>query len=115
MFGWFKRAPGEVIPERSLSAIRSDTRALIRIANEFDAADPATGPPAGTAEHLALASAESRLAGSISGAISSRFGTRVIMHAVITPVIDEAIVVSDLARGAILRAVAHADRSEPKK
>lgn len=110
MFGLFKRKCADPLSQPGVRMIRSHARALIRFANEAEGAgsrdtDPEDRVRRETKEWQAMVSGETQLADSIAAAITGEFGLQAIVDTVIRPILEEAIVVSQTAHDAILRAV----------
>ena len=97
---------------RKVSMIRTDTRALIQIANRIDRTLSSASvivqqlDSASDDLHRDLAVAENQLTASILGASSLNFGVRVIEQEVIRPVLQSTVLLSALAHEAVDRAVA---------
>ena len=110
MFGLFKRKLADPLSHPSVGMVRSRTRALIRFANDAERAgargtDPDDGETNTTKEWQAVASGETQLASSIAAAVSVDVSIRAVVDDVIRPILREAIVVSEAAHDAALRAV----------
>ena len=99
------------LSSRGTSAIRSDARALIRLANEIERALSSTSEIEDESVSVSgdllrnLTAAENQLTNSIAGATSASFSVRVIEQDVIRPILHNTVIVSVLARGAVERAV----------
>ena len=91
--------------------VRSDTRSLIRIANEVDRtpsfASEISQRPAPYSDDLlrSLTVAEEQLATSIAGAASHSLSVRDLEQDVIRPTLNNAVIVSELAHEVSQRAV----------
>ena len=102
------------LSSREVSMIKSDARALIRIANEieraFSSASEANDESVAVNgdRRRKLTVAEKQLTNSIAGAISSSFSVRVIEQDVIKPILQSTVIVSALAHAAVERAVGSA-------
>ena len=115
MFGLFKRKLADPLSQPSVGMVRSQTRALIRFANDAESAgtrdtDPDDGAAKRTKEWQAMASGETQLASSIAAAVSGNVSIRSIVDDVIRPTLREAIVVSETAHDAVFRAIGMATR-----
>ena len=99
------------LASQETSVIRSDARALIRIANEIERALSSTSEIEDESVSVSgellrnLTAAENQLTNSIAGATSAGFSVRVIEQDVIRPILHNTVIVSVLARGAVERAV----------
>ena len=99
------------LASQETSVIRSDARALIRIANEIERALSSTSEIEDESVSVSgellrnLTAAENQLTNSIAGATSASFSVRVIEQDVIRPILHNTVIVSVLARGAVERAV----------
>jgi hypothetical protein len=99
------------LASQETSVIRSDARALIRIANEIERALSSTSEIEDESVSVSgellrnLTAAENQLTNSIAGATSASFSIRVIEQDVIRPILHNTMIVSVLARGAVERAV----------
>ncbi len=108
---WFGRKPIDPLARREVSRLKSDTRALIRIANELERARSSAAEPirhSGTdSDDLLrnLTAAEEQLASSIAGAASQSLSVRDLERDVIRPILQSTVTVSELAHGMIERAV----------
>ena len=104
---------------RRVSMIKSDARALIRIANKIERAlssaseinDESVAVKGGLLRNLTAA--ENQLMRSIAGATSASFSVRVIEQDVIRPILQSEVIVSVLAHGAIERAIRSAALDVP--
>ena len=99
------------LSSRQVSMVKTDARALIRIANEIERALSSASE---INDELAavngdllrnLTAAESQLISSIAGAISANLSVRVVEQDMIKPVLQSTAIVSALAHGALERAV----------
>jgi phage gp29-like protein len=115
MFGLFKRNLVDPMAHPSVAVVRSDARALIRLANT---AERSASPAARAGEldtqaakdRTAMASGEVTLTSSIRAALSGgERSVQAITSDVIRPLLEEAIVVSETAHRAILRATSTAE------
>jgi hypothetical protein len=94
--------------------IKSDARALIRIANEIERALSSASEI--NDESVAvngdllrnLTAAENQLMSNIAGATSASFSVRVIEQDVIRPILQSEVIVSALAHRAVERAISSA-------
>ena len=108
---WRRRRPGDRLGSREVSLVRTDTRSLIRIANEVDLAtspEPKDGqrPASHSAEQLrSLAVAEGQLANSIADAALHGLSVQELERDVIKPILFSTVIVSNLAREALRRVV----------
>lgn len=112
--GVFRKVFGTGSPEtllpREVSMVRSDTRSLIRIANEMERWSVSAAKPDGRATLVGdnlqrtLVSAENRLAASMSAVVSRNTSALFIESEVVAPIVREAVVVSALAHAALKRA-----------
>lgn len=99
-----------------VSRLKSQTRALIRIANEFERALPSASEiheRSGSANgefQRNLTVAEHQLASSISNSTSRGTSVGVIEQDVIRPTLQSAVIVSEMAHEAVERAVRAAAR-----
>jgi hypothetical protein len=99
------------LSSREVSMIKSDARALIRIANKIERAlssaseinDESVAVKGDLLRNLTAA--ENQLMRSIAGATSASFSVRVIEQDVIRPILQSEVIVSVLAHGAIERAI----------
>jgi hypothetical protein len=99
------------LSSREVSMIKSDARALIRIANEIERALSSASEI--NDESVAvngdllrnLTAAENQLMSSIAGATSASVSVRVIEQDVIRPILQSAVIVSVLAHRAVERAI----------
>jgi hypothetical protein len=99
------------LSSQEVSMIKSDARALIRIANKIERAlssaseinDESVAVKGDLLRNLTAA--ENQLMRSIAGATSASFSVRVIEQDVIRPILQSEVIVSVLAHGAIERAI----------
>ena len=107
------------LSSQEVSMIKSDARALIRIANKIERAlssaseinDESVAVKGDLLRNLTAA--ENRLMRSIAGATSASFSVRVIEQDVIRPILQSEVIVSVLAHGAIERAIRSAALDVP--
>ena len=107
------------LSSQEVSMIKSDARALIRIANKIERALSSASEI--NDESVAvngdllrnLTAAENQLMSSIAGATSARFSVRVIELDVIRPILQSEVIVSVLAHGAVERAIRSAALDVP--
>ena len=105
------RKTADPLSSREASVVRSDARALIRIANEIERALSSTSEAEDESVFVSddllqkLAAAENQLKNSILEATSASFSVRVIEQDVIVPILHNTVIVSVVARGAVERAV----------
>lgn len=105
------RKTADPLSSREASLVRSDARALIRIANEIERALSSTSEAEDESVFVSddllqkLAAAENQLKNSILEATSASFSVRVIEQDVIVPILHNTVIVSVVARGAVERAV----------
>lgn len=101
----------EPLSSRETSVIRSDARALIRIANEIEGVLSSTSEIEDETVSVSgdllrnLTAAENQLTSSIAGAASATFSVGAIERDVVRPILQSTVIVSVLARGAVERAV----------
>ena len=111
MIALLRLKPVAPLCSRDASVIRTETRALIRIANETERALSAAAElndrsvSVGGDLLQGLTVAENQLMRSIARAISASVSVRVIEQEVIGPILQGAVVLSTLARHAVERAV----------
>jgi hypothetical protein len=116
----FKSSRLDPLALRRVSTVRTDTRALIRLANAAESSPPPSPRKDGLSPSepdRALVRAETRLTASITEALAARIGIGAIVSDIVAPVLRDAVVVGQLAREAVARAVNAAglgpgDRSE---
>jgi hypothetical protein len=107
------------LSSQEVSMIKSDARALIRIANKIERAlssaseinDESVAVKGDLLRNLTAA--ENQLMRSIAGATSASFSVRVIEQDVIRPILQSEVIVSVLAHGAIERAIRSAALDVP--
>jgi hypothetical protein len=119
LFALLGRKTVNPISSREASMIKSDARALIRIANEIEHAlssaseinDESVSVNGDLFRNLTVA--ENQLIRSIAGATSASFSVRVIEQDMIRPILQSTVIVSALAHGAVERAVRSAELDVP--
>jgi hypothetical protein len=107
------------LSSQEVSMIKSDARALIRIANKIERAlssaseinDESVAVKGDLLRNLTAA--ENQLMRSIAGATSASFSVRVIEQDVIRPILQSEVIVSVLAHGAVERAIRSAALDVP--
>jgi hypothetical protein len=110
----FRRAPSNPLSHTGVSAIRTDTRSLVGLANQ--AATARATRSVSTLPHTslsdtqhALSRAQERLTLSILAALSQDLNLVLITRRVIQPELERSVVLSDIARDRVQAAVAAAD------